>query len=54
MLHNMSGVAQWLACWAHKPKVAGSKLGSAMGNSHATHSRAAVGGDLARVFGKLC
>ena len=25
-----SGVAQWLACWAHNPKVPGSKPGSAM------------------------
>ena len=25
-----SGVAQWLACWAHNPKVPGSKRGSAM------------------------
>ena len=24
-----SGVAQWLACWAHNPKVPGSKPGSA-------------------------
>ena len=23
-------MAQWLACWAHNPKVSGSKLGSAM------------------------
>ena len=26
----ISGVAQWLACWAHNPKVPGSKPGSAM------------------------
>ena len=26
----MSGVVQWLACWAHNPKVPGSKPGSAM------------------------
>ena len=26
----MSGVAQWSACWAHNPKVPGSKPGSAM------------------------
>ena len=25
----MSGVAQWLACWAHNPKVRGSKPRSA-------------------------
>ena len=25
-----SGVAQWLACWAHNPKVPGSKPRSAM------------------------
>ena len=25
-----SGVAQWLACWAHNPKVPGSKPGSAI------------------------
>ena len=25
-----SGVAQWLACWAHNPKVPGLKPGSAM------------------------
>ena len=27
---TMSGVAQWLACWAHNPKVPGSKPGCAM------------------------
>ena len=27
---TMSGVAQWLACWAHNPKVPRSKPGSAM------------------------
>ena len=27
---SRSGVAQWLACWAHNPKVPGSKPGSAM------------------------
>ena len=27
---TMSGVAQWLACRAHNPKVPGSKLGAAM------------------------
>ena len=27
---TMSGVAQWLACWAHNPKFSGSKPGSAM------------------------
>ena len=27
---NESGVAQWLACWAHNPKVRGSKPRSAM------------------------
>ncbi len=26
----MSGVAQWLACWAHNPKVRGSKPRSAI------------------------
>ena len=29
----MSGVAQWLACWAHNPKVRGSKPRSAILNS---------------------
>ena len=29
-LHVSSGVAQWLACWAHNPKVRGSKPRSAM------------------------
>ena len=28
--HGQSGVAQWLACWAHNPKVRGSKPCSAM------------------------
>ena len=27
---STSGMAQWLACWAHNPKVPGSKPGSAM------------------------
>ena len=27
---STSGVAQWLACWAHNPKVPGSKPGSAI------------------------
>ena len=27
---NISGVAQWLACWAHNPKVPGLKPGSAI------------------------
>ena len=30
----MSGVAQWLACWAHNPKVRGSKPRSATFLSH--------------------
>ena len=29
-----SGVAQWLACWAHNPKVRGSKPRSAMSSGH--------------------
>ena len=29
-LFSRSGVAQWLACWAHNPKVPGLKPGSAM------------------------
>ena len=29
ILHINSGVAQWLACWAHNPKVRGSKPRSA-------------------------
>ena len=32
---NISGVAQWSACWAHNPKVPGSKPGSA--KVHAEH-----------------
>ena len=28
-LSGLSGVAQWLACWAHTPKVRGSKPRSA-------------------------
>ena len=32
---NISGVAQWSACWAHNPKVPGSKPGSA--KLHAEH-----------------
>ena len=30
LVRTMSGVAQWLACWAHNPKVRGSKPRSAM------------------------
>ena len=29
---STSGVAQWLACWAHNPKVRGSKPRSAIGS----------------------
>ena len=32
----LSGVAQWLACWAHNPKVRGSKPRSAVPNLGAT------------------
>ena len=40
MLHVcVSEVAQWLACWAHNPKVPGSKPGFAM---HALSSPTAV------------
>ena len=37
--HYISEVAQWLACWAHNPKVPGSKPGFAM---HALSSPTAV------------
>ena len=30
MLFSRSGVAQWLACWAHNPKIRGSKPRSAI------------------------
>ena len=37
---SVSGVAQWLACWAHNPKVPGSKPGSAIStlDFHRLHS----------------
>ena len=34
----MSGVAQWLACWAHNPKVRGSKSRSAIYSFHCSIS----------------
>ena len=53
-VNTMSGVAQWLACWAHNPKVPGSKPGAAMiwhdsvlygssGASEASSQRAVLG-----------
>ena len=42
--HFISGVAQWLACWAHNPKVRGSKPRSAIlriaceGRQHANNT----------------
>ena len=42
---GISRVAQWLACWAHNPKVRGSKPRSAIlciackGRQHANHTR---------------
>ena len=44
---DKSGVAQWLACWAHNPKVPGSKPGSAtrfrrFGQSCASHGSSAM------------
>ena len=33
-LHLNSGVAQWLVCWAHNPKVRGSKPRSARSGKH--------------------
>ena len=39
-----SGVAQWLACWAHNPKVRGSKPRSAMASRSLGRSDFASGG----------
>ena len=44
-----SGVAQWLACWAHNPKVRGSKPRSAIILMHGRRARAQAGRRAKRV-----
>ena len=46
---TMSGVAQWLACWAHNPKVRGSKPRSAIILMHGRRARAQAGRRAKRV-----
>ena len=43
LLNNISGMAQWLACWAHNPKIRGSKPRSAICNSRGCSRMTPVG-----------